>query len=70
MDNALQTSIDNLLTEDHDPITDPVASTAPQQATATHWLPSVGNSHAPVQTSETSLLELKVSVYTNLQNLL
>ena len=46
MDNALQMSIDCILTEDEEPMHDTLADTTSQQDTAPHWLPSV-NSHAP-----------------------
>ena len=53
VDNALQISIDSLLMEDLDSISDLVADTPSHQARATYWLPSVANSDVPVQTGET-----------------
>ena len=50
---TLQTSIDSILTEDQDPGINPVADTLPQEATGTHWLPSLANSHVQVQKDET-----------------
>ena len=52
VDSALQTSIDSLLTEDQEAVSDTVDDTPTEQSTTEHWLPSVANSHAPVQKGE------------------
>ena len=54
--NALQTSIDSLLTDDQEPISNLVADIPSQWAIASHWLSSAAHSHALVQKHETQSL--------------
>ena len=67
VDKALQTFINSFLSEDLDFITGTAAVVPSQQATATHWLPSAANSHAPLQVSYTPPQQPKVRVYADLQ---